>query len=281
MPGKPETLLSRMGSSFYLAVKKFFEIDGAQRAGAFAFYAFFALFPLVVILVAVASVFLDKGQAEDKVIAYVESYIPISGEMQRFIFDTIGGVVDARGEVGAVAIVMLVWAAIQFFTTLIFSTNRAWGTEGHNWWRLPLKSLSLLAIMMGAVFVGIAIPILGRMVQAWFLPAQEFRSLYNVGNFFIPLFVVFLSLSLFYKLAPRRATKFSEVWAAALCATVLLRMSESLFVVYLARFAKLNAVYGAFGGIMALLLWIYLSGCIFIFGACLCAAQAETENLSS
>jgi Ca2+-transporting ATPase len=30
-----------------------------------------------------------------------------------------------------------------------------------------------------------------------------------------------------------------------------------------------------FGGIMALLLWIYLSGCGFIFGACLCAAQAE------
>jgi len=36
-----------------------------------------------------------------------------------------------------------------------------------------------------------------------------------------------------------------------------------------------NAIYGTFGGIMALLLWIYISGCIFIFGACLCAAQAE------
>ena len=29
---------------------------------------------------------------------------------------------------------------------------------------------------------------------------------------------------------------------------------------------------------MALLLWIYLSGCIFIFGACLCAAQAEVRS---
>ena len=40
-------------------------------------------------------------------------------------------------------------------------------------------------------------------------------------------------------------------------------------------FPTLNAVYGAFGGMMALLLWIYLSGCVFIFGACLCAGQAE------
>ena len=50
---------------------------------------------------------------------------------------------------------------------------------------------------------------------------------------------------------------------------------ESLFVIYLQDFATLNAVYGAFGGIMALLLWIFFSGCIFIFGACLCAGQAE------
>ncbi len=41
-----------------------------------------------------------------------------------------------------------------------------------------------------------------------------------------------------------------------------------------ATLTGLNAIYGAFGGIMALLLWICLSGCIFIFGACLCAAQA-------
>lgn len=54
-----------------------------------------------------------------------------------------------------------------------------------------------------------------------------------------------------------------------------MRAAESLFVIYLKDFARLNAVYGALGGIMALLLWIYLSGCVSIFGACLCAAQAE------
>lgn len=91
--------------------------------------------------------------------------------------------------------------------------------------------------------------------------------------------VVFLALSLFYRLAPRRPTRFVEVWAAALCATVLLRAGESPFVIYLKDFATLNAVYGAFSGIMALLFWIYLSGCVFILGACLCAAQCEERGL--
>ncbi len=45
-----------------------------------------------------------------------------------------------------------------------------------------------------------------------------------------------------------------------------------------ATLTGLNAIYGAFGRIKALLPWIYLYGCIFIFGACLCAAQAESLN---
>jgi Ca2+-transporting ATPase len=101
---------------------------------------------------------------------------------------------------------------------------------------------------------------------------------YTLWGFVVPLLVLFLGLTLFYRLAPRRRTRFAEVWVAAACATVLLRTTESLFVVYLEHFAPLNAVYGVFGGIMALLLWIYLSGCGFIFGACLCAAQAQGRS---
>jgi len=46
-------------------------------------------------------------------------------------------------------------------------------------------------------------------------------------------------------------------------------------VIYLRSFAAFNAVYGAFGGITALLLWIYLSGEIFIYDVCICAVQAD------
>jgi YihY family inner membrane protein len=266
----------RVWAILCLAVKRFSRIDGAQWAGAFAFNAFFSLFPLMVLLVTIASSFVDRDRAGKVVIACIESYVPISGEMQRQIFDTIADVIKARQQAGAVALLILVWAALQCFTTLICATNRAWGTTVHNWWRLPLKSLVLLGITAGAVLLGLAVPVLMTMAKGWLFPVDHLRSwVYGVGSFFIPLFVVFFSLSLFYRLAPRRRTRFAEVWAAALCATLLLRASESLFVIYLENFTTLNAVYGALGGIMALLLWVYLSGCVFIFGACLCAGQAE------
>ncbi|HAR45645.1 MAG: hypothetical protein A2X56_13200 [Nitrospirae bacterium GWC2_57_13] len=276
MSSRLEQKTRRAWSILRLAVKKFSEIDGVTWAGAFAFNAFFSLFPLIVLFVTIASSFIDRDRAGIDIIGYVERYVPISGHMQRTIFNTIAGVVNARGQAGAVAFLLLVWVASQCFTTLISATNRARGGEAHNLWRLPLKGLALLGITAGAVLLGIAGPVLATMAKHWLFPVYDFRSwVYGLGSFFIPLAAVFFSLSLLYQFAPRRPTRFAEVWVGALCATVLLRAAESLFVIYLKDFATLNAVYGAFGGIMALLLWIYLSGCIFIFGACLCAAQAE------
>ena len=136
-----------------LAVEKFVRIDAAQWAGAFAFDAFFSLFPLMVLLVTIASAFVDRDRAGKEVIAYIERYVPISGEMQRYIFDTIAGVITAREQAGVVALLILVWVALQCFSTLICATNRAWGTAAYNWWRLPLKSLALLCTTAGAVLL--------------------------------------------------------------------------------------------------------------------------------
>jgi YihY family inner membrane protein len=267
----------RVWSILRFSAKTFLRIDGAQWGGAFAFHAFFSLFPLMVLLVTIASSFIDRDRAGKEVIAYMESYVPISGAMQHRIFDVIAGVINARKNASAIALLILIWGALQCFTTLIHATNRAWDTAVYNWWRTPMKSLVLFGIIAVAVLLGIAVPVLATMAKAWFFPVYDVSSwVYGLGSFFIPLLVMFLALSLFYQFAPSRVTRFAEVWAGALCATLLLRVAESLFVIYLKDFATLNAVYGAFGGIMALLLWIYISGCIFIFGACLCVAQADT-----
>lgn len=269
----------RAWAIFSLAAGNFSRIDGARWASAFAYHAFFSLFPLMVLLVTIASLFIDRDRAAIEVIVYVETYVPLSGDMQSYIFDTVAGVIQARGQAGAIAFFILVWVALQGFTTLVSATNRAWGGTGYTWWRLPLKSLVLLGVTAAVVLLSIWVPMLAQMAKDWLAPMSDFRSwVYALGSFFIPLLVLFVGLSLFYRLAPRRRTRFSEVWAAALFTTLLLLAAETLFVIYLKDFATLNAVYGAFGGIMALLLWIYLSGGIFVFGACLCAAQVEARS---
>ena len=50
--------------------------------------------------------------------------------MHNYIFNTISGVINAREQAGLVAFVILVWASLQCFITLIVAANRAWGTVG-------------------------------------------------------------------------------------------------------------------------------------------------------
>lgn len=264
-----------------LAMQKFSQMDGAQSAAAFAYYAFFSLFPLIVLIVTLASAFIDRNQAASEVILYVKHFVPITGAMQSYIFDTISGVINASTQMGIVASLVLIWAAMQFFTTLIAVTNKAWGDEISVGWRFPFKDMGFLIILVGSMLFIVLVPILTKMTTAWlFTPNLDNAWLYALGNYCLPNVMVFMGLSGFYRLAPIQLKRFSEVWAAALCATLLLQIAESFFVIYLQIFSSLNAIYGAFGGFMALLTWIYLSGCIVIFGACMCAAQAQIHSTS-
>ena len=268
----------RAWATLKLAWQKFLHIDGGQRAAAFAYSAFFALFPGILLFVTAVSLFTTRGEAAGVVIGYVEHFVPLGGEMQHYVFDTITRLVKARGQAGAVALAMLVWVAAQFFTTLIQAANRAWGTSGSNWWKLPLKSLALLFVTSAAVFAGVGLPVMAKMAGGLLKGGVILTGAYHALVAAVTWLSMFLGLVLFYKLAPHRRTKYSEIWLSALCAALLLSAAQNLFVLYLRHFSAFNALYGAFGAVMALLLWIYVSGVIFIFCACLGAAQAATRE---
>ena len=264
-------------SVVYRSGKRFGRQDGTLWAASFAFNAFFALFPLMILFVTLASFFVDRASAGRAIVAYVEAYVPLDGNARTKIFEAIGGVIDAREQASLVALLLLVWTALQSFTTLIRVVNHVRGDNAYSWWQLPLRGMALLGVTAGAVLVGMAAPALASVGKSWLFPMRDVGSwIYALWGFVVPLVVLFLSLCLFYKLAPRRPPRFADVWVAAAVTTVLLQLIASLFVVYLQNFATLSAVYGVFGGIMALLLWIYLSGCGLIYGACLCAEQAAT-----
>ncbi len=82
---------------------------------------------------------------------------------------------------------------------------------------------------------------------------------------------------MFYKFAPRRRTLLREVWTAALFVTLCFEILQRIFLLYTQNVGNFNKLYGTFGTVVALLLWIYLSGSIIILGGCLCAAKYEIE----
>lgn len=252
------------------AYARWVEADGNEGAAAFAYHLLLSALPLVILLVTAGSLFVERDVATQAVVQWVNHYIPLTGEQEYSAVTAIGGMLAA--------IPFLLWSALQLLGMLIRTTNRLWHSPTYNWWKLPLKSLALLGITVSAVLIGILLPGIARMFQEWLttrlgFPGWMFTMIFQL----IPWLVLFYGLIMIYRLAPSRATRFSEVWLGALAATLLISIGEWLFLFYGIHFASFNALYGALGGIMAFLLWIYLSSCICVFGVCFCAALAEVR----
>jgi Ca2+-transporting ATPase len=270
-------------------VVKYDETDGEQRAASFAYYAFFAMFPLILLLITIGTTVLEdpKKQAEATagIIDYVSKYIPLEQQDTMVVINTISGVVKSRKSAGLIAFAVLAWSALRFFQALVHGVNRAWGTKEYSWWRLPIKNLFMTAILASALLLGIVAPTVLKQVEAFYWAHSkevglDFNFVWYVFDFAklaIPLLVLFYGMSMFYKFAPRRRTSFREVWGAALFVTVSLEILQRLFVLYTKNIVNFNAVYGTFGSVVALLLWIYLSGSIIIIGGCFSAASYEIK----
>jgi len=261
-------------SVLFHAAQNFFSIGGSQRAAAFAYYAFFSIFPFTALTVAIASFFVDRDHAAGEVIGFIKNYAPMNDKTHQVIFNTLSDMVDARGKVIVIAPLFYGAAAFRFFNVLIRAVNRAWGTWEKRWWMVPAKNLLLLGIVSMTILLGVGLPVLGRIAKHWLFSSDDIISwIYDAAIYVGPMIMLFLGLILFYRFTPSRPTRFSEVWLASLIGTGVLYTFESLFVIYLKNFSKFNVVYGAFGGMMALLTLIYLTGSTVVFGACLSAAQ--------
>ncbi len=263
-------------------VMKYIDTDGELRAAAFTYYAFFALFPLMLLFVSIGSWFLqgNEEEATQSILSVVEHYIPMETNGENLIASTIKGVVESRRTAGLVAFLALTWSALRFFQALVQGVNEAWGQEAYSWWRLPLANLGMVAITASTLLLGVIAPVVMKAIETYWrhLGVYGYDLLaysFSLGRLILPSLILFYGLLMFYKYAPRRKTKFREVVAAALVVTIGLQLLSKGFVIYADNFGRFNRLYGTLSGVVAVLMWIYLSGSMLIFGGCLSAAQSE------
>lgn len=264
------------------ARQRWTEVDGDQRAAAFAFYLLLSLFPIAVLVVTAGSLVMEREVAAREFIGWVDHYTPLTPQQRVDALSSIHGLLASRGKINVAAVAMLVWGTSKFLRALIRTTNRVWRSRTYSWWRLPLKSLSMLGITASAALIGILLPAVARFLRHWFtsylgFPKWTFELVFSI----IPWLVLFYGIVMVYKMAPSRRIRFAEVWLGALVVTVLLWLGGILFLVYVTNIANFNVLYGSLGGIVAFLLWIYLSSCVCVFGICLNAARTEIRATTS
>lgn len=276
--------LHTCGAVLWRAIKKYDETDGEQRAASFAYYAFFAMFPLVVLLISISTMFIGSSETVTyHITGQLKERLPIEPETAERVIQTIQSVVNSRTRASVIAFVVLGWSAIRFFQALVHGVNKAWGTKDYSWWHLPIKNFAMVGILASALLLGGLAPVIVNNVEyfywrhSWEAGLDFFfvSHLFHAIRFSLPPLVTFYGFLMFYKFAPRRKTMFREVWVAALVVTLGMDVLQRLFLLYTKNVTNFDVLYGTFGSIVAMLLWIYLTGSLIILGGCLAAAQYE------
>jgi len=259
------------------AFQRYAQIDGEQCAASFAYYAFFSLFPLILLLVVLGTFFVpDRLQAAREVVKQVQEYVPLQTKDKAVLVDTIDHAIQNGWRAGILGVLALVWSGLRFFQALVIGVNRAWGFKDYNWWKLPLKNLFMIGILISALLLGLLAPLIfNRLRKIFYLNLDHVVGLLPM---ILPPAILFYGLLMFYKFAPRRSVRFRQVWVAAVLSTLFLELGQNVFEWYLGAFTSFNALYGVFGTIMGLLLWIYFSGVILLLGGCISATLHSPRN---
>ena len=279
--------LQRPWSLVKTTVRLFGEINAEQRAAAFAYYAVFSLVPLIALLLSVGSVFFNAQEVHEA----IGQFIPASSDFHEIIWNMVHDLERSRGGIGLASFLIFGWSSLRFFQALVRAVNRAWHTHELPWWQTPLKNLIMLAVIASGLAFGILVPALAQGVAHALESLEQSLStavphlllaplltVLNWTRYLVGGAVLFYTILMLYKLAPRRQVLFRQVWFPALLVTVVLQLWQIAVVAYLPRFVHYNTVYGTIGGLMLLLFWIYLSGMIIIGGGCLCAAIAHVGD---
>lgn len=264
------------------AIQQFREAEATDAAAAITYYALFSLFPLLLFLVAIGSSVLKSEQIQSQVLNFVGEVLPAS---QGLVKTNIQQVLRLRGAVSIVGTIGLLWSATAVFSILTQNINQAWRNakpRGFLARRLMAVTIvgSLVVLLILSLISTTALNLLSQFnIPLWgsILIYKSFA--WKVLSKLLPLLFMFIAFLLLYQWVPNTKVKWSEAAWGALIATIGWEIIKAGFTWYLSSgLVKHHLVYGSLGAVIALMLWIYLSSLITLFGAHLSAAITQNSH---
>lgn len=251
--------------------------DAALHAAALAYYTIFSLAPLLILSLAMATQVFTQAAVEGKIVTAIENTV---GESVAIVIQDIivnSGNITSGGIAPAITVLVLLYGASTVFLQLRSSLNAMWGVvpRAENVSQsliVTLKSRllsALFALLVGCLVLAslllntlwTAIP--RQYVERWLAPIKDFEPLlYLLAS---PL-IFMLIFALVFKSLPKAKIRWRDVWLGSAVTALLFWLGGYLVGLYLG-YSSWTSVYGPAGSLIALLIWVYYSAWIFLFGA--------------
>lgn len=249
-------------------------------AAAISYYVLFSLFPLLIVAVAVFGLVVRDQELETRAVDAIVDQIPEEIDLRDQVQETVQGVTRSNnGLLGLAGLLGAAWTASGMFGALRRALNRAFEVPGSRpFLRAKLLDLAgVLGVMALALLSVTASAALGvaRAVANGLFAGLVPNVLWALLYLLVPLAISFLTFLLVYRVVPSRTLGVSQLWAGALVAAAAFEAAKAGFGLYLANFGRYQEVYGALGGVVAFLFFVFLASSILLYGAELASTMAR------
>jgi len=270
-------------------VKEFQEDNITDWAAALTYYSVLALFPALIALVAIVGLFGQYPETTNSILDILRSAGADSGTVDS-LENTINGVVQNKGGAGALlgfGLLAALWSASGYIGAFMRASNAIWEIpEGRPFWKLrPLQVLVTLVMVMLLAFVLIALVVSGPLAEAigdQVGLGSVAVTAYSIAKWPIMAAVVTFMLALLYYLAPNaRLPKFQWISPGAVVALAIWAIATVGFFFYVRNFGSYNKTYGALGGAVSMLVWLWITNIAILFGQQLNSEIERGRELSA
>jgi membrane protein len=243
-------------------------------AAALTYYAVLALFPALLVFVALVGLFGQYPQTTDALLKIVAQLGP-SSAVDTFR-QPITSVVQDKGGAGAllgVGLLAAIWSASGYVGAFMRASNVVYEVEeGRRFWKLrPIQIAVTLVMVLSAATVAMAIVVTGPLAHAIgdVLGFGDTAVLvWDIAKWPVLLVVVLTMFAILYYVAPNvRLPAFRWISPGAILAIVIWLVSSVAFGVYVRNFGSYNKTYGALGGVIIFLVWMWLTNLALLVGA--------------
>jgi membrane protein len=280
----PEGPSDLKGKGIFAALKrtfKQFSVDNiSDWAAALTYYGVLSIFPAVLVLVSILGMLSDNGQTT------VQNTVrDIAGNDQiEKLVDTVLNQVKDPGTAGIAAIIGIVlafWSASGYVAAFMRASNAVYDVpEGRPIWKtLPIRvgvtaviGIMLVVSAFIVVFTGKLASVVGDKIGLGSVAVTA----WSIAKWPVLIILVSLMFAILYWASPNAKTGgFRWISPGGVFAVLLWLIASAAFAIYLATFANYSKTYGAVGGVIAFLVWLWISNIAILLGAEL---DAELER---
>lgn len=235
----------------------------SDAAGSLTYYGVLALFPFLLFLVSLLSVVIDPARAQE-LIASAGQFIP--KEAMGIVSERLKSLGEAN-NVGLLSIgaAGAIWAASNGVAAVMRALNTCYDVkESRPFWKV--RGIAILFTLGGGVLALVSALVLVAMPGI----ADKLGALGTVLLWLrVPFAAALMMLvwAVAYFLLPNVEQKFKFITPGSVMGVIIWLVASLGFSVYVANFGKYDATYGSLGGVIVMLLWMWISGQVLLLGA--------------